>query len=201
MTEAERPGPALRITPSQTVGPFFAYALTPSGRYALTDLATGDLTSNDAVGARIRVEGRVLDGDGMAVADAMIELWQADGGGRYPGRDPALSNSRFTGFGRAATDQDGRFEFKTVKPGRVPGPGGLQAPHINLGVFARGVLRRMFTRVYFEDEAAANGSDPILALVPEEARHTLLARRHGADGLYSFDIRLQGVDETIFFEA
>jgi len=199
MSEAEGSRP-LGITPSQTVGPFFAYALTPRGRYALADLATDDLTTDDAVGTRIRIEGRVLDGDGAAVTDAMIEVWQADGEGRYCGTDAAPSNSAFRGFGRAPTDLDGRFAFTTVKPGRVPGPGGLQAPHINLGVFARGVLRRMFTRLYFEDESAANRSDPILALVPQEARETLIAKRSG-EGCYSFDIRLQGANETVFFEA
>lgn len=201
MTEGDGSASALRITPSQTVGPFFAYALTPSGRYSLADLVTADLTTGDAEGARIRIEGRVLDGDDAAVTDAMIEIWQADREGRYAGSDAALSNSRFLGFGRSASDGDGRFAFTTVKPGRVPGPNGVgQAPHINVGVFARGVLRRMFTRLYFGDEREANSGDPILALVPEEARHTLIARR-GSDSLYTFDIRLQGSAETVFFEA
>lgn len=201
MIKIEGRGSALRITPSQTVGPFFAYALTPSGRYALADLVTNDLTTDDAAGTRIRIEGRVLDGDGAPVTDAMIEMWQADRDGRYAGSDAVLSNASFRGFGRSATDHEGRFAFVTVKPGRVPGPAGNpQAPHINLGVFARGVLRRMFTRLYFEDEGDANRDDPILALVPETARHTLVARC-GSETLYSFDIRLQGSDETVFFEA
>jgi protocatechuate 3,4-dioxygenase, alpha subunit len=188
------------ITPSQTVGPYFAYALTPAGRYAISDLATNDLITDDAVGERITIEGRVLDGDGELVTDAMLEIWQADGAGRYPGADPALSNARFKGFGRAECNEEGRYSFRTVKPGRVPGPNGtMQAPHINVGVFARGILRRLFTRIYFDDEAA-NGSDPILALVPREVRSTLIARR-GAGSAYTFDIRLQGENETVFFEA
>jgi protocatechuate 3,4-dioxygenase alpha subunit len=188
------------ITPSQTVGPFFNYALTPSGRYALSDLAGNNLVTDDAIGERIRIEGRILDGDGKPVADAMLELWQADGEGRYPGSDPALSNARFKGFGRAECDTSGRYAFDTVKPGATPGANGaMQAPHINVGFFARGVLRRLFTRIYFEDEAA-NARDPVLALVPPEARPTLIARRSG-ENAYVFDIRLQGDNETVFFEA
>ena len=102
----------------------------------------------------------------------MLEVWQADGDGRYPGADPALANALFKGFGRVECNAEGRYSFHTVKPGRVPGPNGvMQAPHLNVGVFARGILRRLFTRIYFEDEAA-NASDPILALVPAEARQT-----------------------------
>jgi protocatechuate 3,4-dioxygenase, alpha subunit len=188
------------ITPSQTAGPFFAYALTPAGRYAISDLATNDLLTDDAVGERITISGRVVDGDGALVTDAMLEIWQADGEGRYPGADPALSNARFKGFGRAECDAEGRYSFRTVKPGRVPGPNGAtQAPHVNLGVFSRGILRRLFTRIYFEGEPG-NSSDPILDLVPPARRETLIAKRVGG-GAYSFDIRLQGEHETVFFEA
>ena len=186
------------ITPSQTVGPFFAYCLTPSA-YNYRQIFFNDLTRDGIAGERIRVEGGVLDGDGAPVTDAMIEIWQADAEGRYP--QPASgTNVAFQGFGRTECNGEGRFSFTTVKPGPVPGPnGGEQAPHINVGLFARGVLRRLFTRIYFEDEAA-NAADPILALVPEDARSTLIARRTGA-GTYSFDIRLQGDGETVFFEA
>lgn len=192
------------ITPSQTVGPFFAYCLTPRG-YDFSELVLNDLVTDDASGERIRIEGRVFDGDGQPVTDAMIEIWQADAQGRYahPADGRAAPNARFRGFGRAGTDEEGRYGFTTVKPGRVPGPdGGLQAPHINVHVFARGVLRHMMTRIYFADEAA-NEADPILALVPAERRGTLLARRDGQHDLpvYVFDIRLQGEDETVFFEA
>ena len=191
------------ITPSQTVGPFFAYALTPTGRYAIADLAGDDLVTDDAAGPRIRIVGRLLDGNGLPVSDAMIEIWQADGEGRYRGHDPALSNARFKGFGRCETGRDGAFSFRTVKPAGVPGPnGGYQAPHVNVGVFARGLLRRLFTRIYFEDEAA-NADDPILALVPAERRATLIARREPGSGepVYRLDLRLQGEDETVFLEA
>jgi protocatechuate 3,4-dioxygenase alpha subunit len=188
------------ITPSQTAGPYFAYALTPAGRYAIADLATNDLVTDDAVGERITIAGRVIDGDGELVTDAMLEIWQADGEGRFPGADPALSNARFKGFGRCECDAEGRFSFRTVKPGRVPGPNGaMQAPHLDVGVFARGILRRLFTRIYFEGEAG-NESDPILKLVPAERRSTVIARRAGAD-VYKLDIRLQGENETVFFEA
>ena len=199
MTETKGSGPA-GLTPSQTAGPYFAYALTPAGRYAISDLATNDLVTEDAAGERITIEGRVVDGDGELVTDAMLEVWQADGDGRYPGADPALANALFKGFGRVECNAEGRYAFHTVKPGRVPGPNGvMQAPHLNVGVFARGILRRLFTRIYFEDEAA-NASDPILALVPAEARQTLIAHRVGKEA-YVFDVYLQGENETVFFEA
>jgi len=192
------------ITPSATVGPFFLFGLVPSS-IGGTDVISNNLVTPDASGERIGIEGRVLDGDGIAVADAMIEIWQADAAGRYAsaadGR--ALSNTAFKGFGRAATDADGRFRFETIKPGPVPGPNGaLQAPHIAVNVFSRGVLKQMVTRIYFSDEAA-NGSDPILALVPPDRRPTLIATREtsGGEPKYRFDIRLQGEGETVFFEV
>ena len=201
MTDQRKPA---GITPSQTVGPFFAYCLTPRA-YGYPEIITNDLLTEDAPGERIRIEGRVFDGDGQVVSDAMIEIWQADGQGRYattPDGRPA-TNTRFKGFGRSDTDKDGRYCFTTVKPGQVLGPnGGLQAPHINVSVFARGVLRRMFTRIYFDGEAA-NVNDPILALVPADARGTLIAKRasQGPEPTYTFDIHLQGRNETVFFEA
>ncbi len=190
------------LMPSQTVGPFFAYALTPTA-YDYAGLAGPDLRTDDVAGAPIVVTGRVIDGGGDPVPDAMIEIWQADGEGRYPGVSEALANTRFKGFGRSET-HEGIYRFTTVKPGRVAGPTGTdQAPHINVGVFARGVTRRLFTRIYFEDETA-NQTDPVLALVPDDRRATLIARLDGSeDGLprYVLDIRLQGDDETVFFEA
>jgi protocatechuate 3,4-dioxygenase alpha subunit len=192
------------ITPSQTVGPFFHYCLTPKA-YGYAEVVTNDLLTEDAAGERIRIEGRVFDGDGQPVPDAMIEIWQADGQGRYahPADRRSLPNTRFKGFGRSDCDGEGRYRFTTLKPGPVPGPNGrVQAPHINVGVFARGVLNRLFTRIYFEDEPG-NVGDPILALVPEDARATLVARRTGQGGepTYTFDIHLQGKNETVFFEA
>jgi protocatechuate 3,4-dioxygenase alpha subunit len=186
------------ITPSQTVGPFFAFSLSPTD-YMYPPLVGDDLTTEGTVGQNIRIEGRVLDGAGKQVPDALVEIWQADGAGRYP--NPGV-NVAFRGFGRSNSDGAG-FLFRTVKPGAVPGPDGKpQAPHINVNIFARGILKRMFTRLYFSDER--NGDDPILALVPAERRLTLIARRDGVvDGAprYVFDIRLQGENETVFFEA
>jgi protocatechuate 3,4-dioxygenase, alpha subunit len=191
------------ITPSATVGPFFLFGLVPS-TLGGTDIITNDLVTPDAVGTRIRIEGRVLDGDGAVLPDALVEIWQADGQGRYAQRtrDGARPNTAFKGFGRSATDNDGRYVFDTVKPGAVAGPNGTaQAPHVNVTVFARGMLMHVITRIYFADEAA-NGADPILALVPAERRGTLIAAREpGTLPLYRFDIRLQGEGETVFFEA
>ena len=187
------------ITPSQTVGPFFAYSLTPR-EYAFAGIVTDDLRTDDAVGEPILIEGRVIDGEGVQVPDAMVEIWQADGAGNYAGRG---SNTTFKGFGRSETKGSG-FSFRTVKPGTVAGPDGkMQAPHINVSVFARGILLRMFTRIYFAGEVA-NDRDPILTLVPADRRATLVARREGSvEGMarYVFDIRLQGENETVFFEA
>jgi protocatechuate 3,4-dioxygenase alpha subunit len=134
----------------------------------------------------------------------MLETWQADAQGRYahPADGRPLASNSFRGFGRVATDKDGGFFFATIKPGQVNGPGGaLQAPHINVGLFARGLLKRLFTRIYFAGEPT-NAADPILALVPAERRATLLAKPDPAKpGLWRFDIHLQGSDETVFFDA
>jgi protocatechuate 3,4-dioxygenase alpha subunit len=190
------------ITPSQTAGPFFAFALTPTD-YAYAALAGNDLRTGDAVGEAIVIEGRVLDGSGAPVPDAMIEIWQADGAGRYSNTNPR-PNTRFRGFGRCATSSAGDYRFATVKPGPVSGPDEKpEAPHINVGVFARGILKRLFARLYFDDEVATS-SDSILALVPADRRGTLIARRDGTPGgspRYVFDIRLQGEAETVFFQA
>ncbi|HEY6912800.1 MAG TPA: protocatechuate 3,4-dioxygenase subunit alpha [Myxococcales bacterium] len=169
-------------TPSQTVGPFFAPALGP-GR---TDL-TGD-------GERIAIAGRVLDGDGKAVPDAMLEIWQADAQGRYGGEG-------FFGFGRALTGAQGEYRFTTIKPGRVPGPGGaLQAPHVCLTIFARGLLRQLSTRIYFAGDPA-NETDPVLASISDPSvRRTLLARAESGPREYRFDVVLQGENETAFFD-
>jgi protocatechuate 3,4-dioxygenase alpha subunit len=188
------------LTPSQTIGPFFAFALTPDA-YDSPALVGNDLRTEDAIGQPIRIEGRVLNGAGHPVPDAMVEIWQADGAGHYAGPE---RNTRFKGFGRSETLDGGKYSFTTVKPGLVPGHAGRpQAPHINVGIFSRGILKRLFTRIYFDDEPA-NASDPIIALVPEDRRSTLIARRKSpADGLqvYEFDIVLQGENETVFFEA
>lgn len=200
------------ITPSQTVGPFFAYGLAPKGRcqwdpngsYSWKETVGDNLITPDATGQKIRIEGRVIDGDGKPINDAMIEIWQADSQGRYAharGEQPR-SNAKFTGFGRSATDKDGVYSFDTVKPGAVAGPNGArQAPHIVVCIFSRGMLRQIYTRLYFSDEAA-NASDQILALVPGDRRSTLIAHKEmrGALPVYRFDIRVQGDNETVFFD-
>jgi protocatechuate 3,4-dioxygenase, alpha subunit len=190
-------------TPSQTVGPFLHLGLAPAD-YNVRPLFGPDLAGPGVTGTAIRIEGCLLDGEGNALPDALLEIWQADAQGRYahPADGRALSSNSFRGFGRAPTDAAGGFAFSTIKPGAVPGPhGGLQAPHINLGIFARGLLKRLFTRIYFKDEPM-NRADPILALVPPQRRHTLMAVSDAVRaGVFRFDIRLQGQDETVFFDA
>ena len=158
-------------TPSQTVGPFFSFGLC-------------DRPSAELVADGIRIVGRVFDGAGEPVPDAMVEVWQADADGRYRGD---------FGWGRCGTDGEGRFAFTTVKPGRVDG----QAPHLVVLVFARGLLKPVLTRMYFPDETEANARDAVLAAVPEAQRATLVARAR--DDALEFDVRLQGDRQTAFF--
>ena len=198
-------GTSKGITPSQTVGPYFKYGLTPNGEYAWNDAFTNNLVTSDTSGERIRVEGKVFDGDGAVVPDCMLEIWQADAQGRFsdPQDKRALPNSSFRGFGRCGTDAKGGYFFDTIRPGIVPDPDGKpQAPHLLLAVFARGMLLHLYTRIYFDGEAA-NASDPVLALVPPDRRSTLIAARNGGAGnaVYSLDIHLQGDNETVFFEV
>jgi protocatechuate 3,4-dioxygenase alpha subunit len=192
------------ITPSQTVGPYFKYGLTPNGEYAWNDAFTNNLITPDVSGERIRVEGTVFDGDGTPVPDCMLEIWQADAQGRFsdPQDARALPNSSFKGFGRVGTDAKGGYSFDTIKPGQVPDPDGKpQAPHILLAVYARGMLLHLYTRIYFDDEAA-NAADPVLALVPADRRATLIARKaSGPTPVYVLDIHLQGNNETVFFDV
>lgn len=193
----------LKQTPSQTVGPFFAYGLTARQYgYPGASIASGTIASEEAAGTRIRIAGRVLDGAGEPISDAIVEVWQADPEGRYAHpEDKRGSNTQFRGFGRVGTgtDPDNRFVFETVKPGSVDG---VQAPHLNIIVFMRGLLVHAYTRLYFADEAEANAGDPVLLSVPEERRGTLLAqRRETPAGLcYWFDIHMQGDNETVFFD-
>ena len=191
-------------TPSQTVGPFFAYCLTSDQYgYPFRGLAGPVMADEECAGEHIRLVGRVLDGEGAPIDDAVIELWQADSRGRYAHpADARGTNAPFAGFGRCGTgtDPERRFAFDTIKPGAI---GDGQAPHLNLVVFMRGLLSHLYTRAYFSDEAAANAADPVLATVAAERRATLLAERaQTALGVvYRFDIRMQGEHETVFFDV
>jgi protocatechuate 3,4-dioxygenase, alpha subunit len=184
-------------TPSQTVGPFF--------RIALAHQPMNDLLIRGAIGEPIIVQGRILDGDGVPVPDAMIEIWQANAAGKYdhPEDDQEkLIDPNFDGFGRCATDGEGYYRFRTIRPGSVYGPSNrAQAPHINVSVFARGILKRLATRMYFPDEPM-NERDPVLELVPKNRRATMIARRieSRAEPVFEFDIKLQGDGETIFLD-
>jgi protocatechuate 3,4-dioxygenase, alpha subunit len=161
--------------------------------------------AGEAIGQRIYVTGRVLEDEGRPVANALVEVWQANAAGRYAHaedrREELPLEEGFSGFGRCATDESGRYRFITIKPGRVPADGGaMQAPHIEVSVFARGLLKRLVTRIYFEDEEQANREDQVLSGVDEpERRPTLLAIQE--DGGYRFDIHLQGERETAFFDV
>jgi protocatechuate 3,4-dioxygenase alpha subunit len=169
-------------TPSQTVGPFFAIELPyGDGPYVVAEGTAG----------AVWLRGRVLDGDGAPVPDALVESWQADPGGRFGGD--------FRGFGRSGTNDEGHWAILTLKPGPVPAgsDGTTQAPHVDLAIFARGLLHQVVTRLYFADEGQANGADPVLAGLDEQARATLVAQP-SADG-YELDIHLQGPHETTFF--
>ena len=178
-------------TSSQTVGPFF--------RIGMEALYVSDLAPAAATD-KIAIRGRVIDGDGKPVSDAILEIWQADAHGKYAHPDDAQDKPvtpGFRGFGRVPTDDNGEFCFTTIKPGSVPGPHGLpQAPHLLVAVFMRGLLIHLLTRIYFPDEAA-NANDPVLNLVPADRRQTLVARK-AADGL-EWDVILQGETETVFF--
>lgn len=186
---------SLRGTPSQTVGPYL--------HIGLTWLNKDKLAGPEVSGERVTVEGRVFDGDGKPINDAMIEIWQANSHGKYAHPDDPQDRPiepGFSGFGRIPTDEDGRFRFTTIKPGRVPGPSGeLQSPHLAVSVFARGVTKRLATRMYFPDDPA-NAADPVLTLVPAERRSTLIAKK-GREGVLEWNVRIQGEDETVFFDV
>jgi protocatechuate 3,4-dioxygenase alpha subunit len=188
----------MKQTPSQTVGPFYSLGLTQKTMNVLASDATQ--------GEKIRIEGYVFDGDGKPVPDAMVEIWQANAYGRYNHPDDKQErplDPSFLGWGRSGTDKTGGFSFETVKPGAVPGPdASVQAPHINVTVFARGMLVHAYTRIYFDDEPG-NETDPVLSSITDKGRHqTLLAAREEKNGkpVYRFDIRLQGENETVFFD-
>ena len=185
---------SLLLTSSQTVGPF--------GAIAFAQVQIKDVAPPGVEGERVVIQGRVLDGDGVAVDDAIVETWQANSHGKYAHPDDVQEkplDDSFKGFGRVLSGKDGGFRIATIKPGRVPGPNGvLQAPHLEVVIFMRGLLKHLVTRVYFPDDPA-NGEDPVLNLVPAARRLTLIARAT-APGVFAWDVHLQGEDETVFFE-
>ena len=181
-------------TSSQTIGPYLHIGMDWA--------VNADIAGPNVKGERITVTGRVVDGDGRPVNDAMLEIWQANSHGRYAHpedtRDLPLDEG-FTGWGRVTTDEEGRFRFNTIKPGRVPASGAVpQAPHLNVTIFMRGMLKQLVTRMYFDGDAA-NAQDPVLSQVPQARRGTLMARPSGA-GL-EWNVVLQGTGETVFFEV
>lgn len=190
------------ITPSQTVGPFLAIGLPwPDGPFVVPDGTAGSIV----------IEGHVLDGAGQPVPDAIVETWQADPAGRFDHPDdprgPARAPDGFRGFGRSATDPGGNYRIVTLRPGALPCPGGggTEAPHLDVSVFARGLLDRVVTRIYLSDEADANAADPVLAAIADPVRRaSLIATRDPGDAAgsrFRFDIRLQGDGETVFFDV
>jgi protocatechuate 3,4-dioxygenase, alpha subunit len=188
------------ITPSQTIGPFLAIGLPwPDGPFVVPPGTPG----------AIAITGVVVDGDGTPVADALVETWQADPDSRFDHPDdprgavpPAVTG--FRGFGRSATDADGSYQILTLRPGSLPGPDGvIEAPHLNVSVFARGLLDRVVTRIYFPDEGQANAADPVLSAIEDVSRRATLIAVAGTGepaAAYRFDIRLQGERETVFFD-
>jgi protocatechuate 3,4-dioxygenase alpha subunit len=188
---------SLRPTPSQTVGPYL--------HIGMTWLRTADLAQPATAGERIIISGAILDGDGKPIPDALLDVWQANAAGKYAhpeDRQDRHVDPSFSGFGRVVTDKAGKFRFGTIKPGVVPGLGNtLQAPHILVAVFMRGLLRHLYTRIYFSDEAG-NAADPILALVEDaKRRDTLIAKRIPGSNEYRWDVNTQGERETVFFDC
>jgi protocatechuate 3,4-dioxygenase alpha subunit len=198
----------LKETPSQTAGPFVHIGLAPgaAGFDIYAHELGGDIAGPNAAGERIRVEGLVVDATGSPVKDVLLETWQANAAGVYAHPESTGDvEDGFRGFGRVITNFDsGEWAFDTIKPGPVAGrSGSVQAPHINLWIVARGINVGLNTRIYFEDEAAANAVDPVLNVIEwENRRATLLAKRSEWDGqiIYRFDICLQGDNETVFFD-
>ena len=178
----------------QTVGPYL--------HIGLDWLTTRDVAGRGVKGERVKIAGRLIDGDGAGVGDGLVEIWQANAAGKYAHPEDKQNKPLergWRGFGRIPTDVKGGFEFNTIKPGRVPGPDGkLQAPHLVVAVFMRGLLKHLATRIYFPDEPA-NTEDPILKLVPAARRATLMARRAGKNAL-EWNVILQGKNETVFFD-
>jgi len=185
---------SLLTTPSQTVGPYL--------KIGFTALAVDAIAPAGAAGEHLTIEGRVVDGDGKPVNDAVLEIWQADADGKYVHAEDANASrsGKFRGFGRILTDAAGAFRFTTVKPGAVPGPNGsMQAPHLVVTVFMRGLLKHLLTRIYFPDDPG-NADDPVLLLVPADRRATLVAKPSPAKATLQWNLVLQGENETVFFD-
>ena len=185
---------SLRGSTSQTIGPYL--------RIGLEWMVIEDLAPQGVAGERVRIEGKVMDADGKPVNDAAVEIWQANSHGKYASpEDPQDKpvEQAFRGYGRSLTDDSGSFRFRTIKPGRVPGPDGKpQAPHLTVTIFMRGLLKQLQTRMYFPDDAA-NADDAVLKLVPAERRATLVAKKR-SDGVLEWNVVLQGKNETAFFD-
>lgn len=182
-------------TTSQTVGPYYAIGLNL--------LLTSDMAPHGVKGERFTLEGRVLDANRKPIPDAVIEVWQANAAGKYAHEEDTQDkplDPAFRGFGRVGTDKDGLFRLTSIKPGPVPGPNGItQAPHLEVTVLMRGLLTRLATRVYFPAEPL-NATDPILSLVPEARRATIIAKK-AEPGVIHWDVLMQGADETVFFDV
>jgi protocatechuate 3,4-dioxygenase, alpha subunit len=187
---------SLQASTSQTVGPFFIIGCSWINR--------GEIAGEGVAGERVTIEGRVLDGDGKPVPDALLEIWQANAQGKYAHPDDTQNKPtepNFQGFGRIPTDDDGKFRFTTIKPGPVSGPDGKpQAPHLAVSVFARGLLRRLVTRIYFPDEGG-HSEDYVLNLVEPERRGTLIAKKTARPGSLEWNVVLQGDGETVFLDV
>jgi protocatechuate 3,4-dioxygenase alpha subunit len=186
----------MTTTPSQTVGPYFAIGLAK--------MVTCDIAPTGVHGERVTIQGRVTDGDGLPIPDAVLETWQADSHGKYNHPEDSQEKTLepgFRGWGRIPTDAAGAFRFTTIKPGAVPGPGGtVQAPHIVVAIGMRGLLKHLVTRIYFSGESA-NGADPVLQLVDAQRRSTLIAHElAGQRGVLEWNVVCQGENETVFFD-
>lgn len=196
----------LRESPSQTAGPYVHIGCTPN--FTGIDIYGGDLGTHmktgPVQGQEITIKGTVYDGTGTPLKDAMVEIWQPDAAGLFPSENETrgTADQNFTGWGRSPGDMNtGEFTFETVKPGAVPWPDGrMQAPHITAWIVARGINLGLHTRIYFDDEMDANGTDPILTRIEHQNRIPTLLAKKTAQGLYQFDIHLQGQNETIFFD-
>ena len=185
---------SLRASTSQTIGPYL--------RIGLEWMVIEELTPHGATGERVQINGRIFDADSKPVSDAAVEIWQANSHGKYASPEDSQDKpieKGFRGYGRSLTDDAGTFRFRTIRPGRVPGPDGkLQAPHITVTIFMRGLLKQLQTRIYFPDDPA-NADDPVLGLVPAERRATLVPRKR-SDGVLEWNVVLQGKNETVFFD-